>query len=539
VTIGTRALVATVGLAAALVAAASGGTGAATFADRPVLSWVTDGGVQSIVAVGDEVLVAGEFSLIGRPTGAWAKVDATGRAVPGWVTVHGAVADAVPDGRGGWFLAGQLDSVGAVDVSGIAHLRANGTLDRTWRPRIAGIVSTLVRSDETLYLGGVFTRAGQRDVRLAAIDIATGALRPWRPRPTVAKPDEEELYVADLAMSGDGRTVYIGGAFTRVGRAPRRGLAAVDAVTGGATTWRANVDGSVGTLIVSGGRVYASGEFTKVAGVARDGLAAIRTADGVVTDWNPRCDGSVAAMAVRGTTVYLGGRFAAIGDRSRRGLAAVDTRRGALRPFAPNVGGFVSALSLPPDGRSILAGGGFADVDGEARANLAAIDTRTGRPLAWAPRTIGEVAVVAPGSRGSMFVGGSITSVGADARTGLAALSGDGRRLLPWSPAVGGAVRALAASPDGGRVYVGGRFTIGDSRTSVSLATLDRVTGTLTPWGGTFNSGIWESNRPQTAPPCTSQERSPLSTGARGGVSRRSTRRRARSPPGTRARTRS
>ena len=54
-----------------------------------------------------------------------------------------------------------------------------------------------------------------------------------------------------------------------------------------------------------------------------------------------------------------------------------------------------------------------------------------------------------------------------------------------------GTVRALAADSHHGSVYVGGRFSLGESRTQRSLATIDLASRGVAPWGPVVNSGVW------------------------------------------------
>ena len=67
----------------------------------------------------------------------------------------------------------------------------------------------------------------------------------------------------------------------------------------------------------------------------------------------------------------------------------------------------------------------------------------------------------------------------------------DAGTISDWAPPLDGTVRALAVSPDGARVYVGGRFRIGDVRTQQSLAVVDAGTKALSLWGATPNSSVW------------------------------------------------
>ena len=116
---------------------------------------------------------------------------------------------------------------------------------------------------------------------------------------------------------------------------------------------------------------------------------------------------------------------------------------------------------------------------------------RTAAPTGWDPRTIGTVDVVAADGRGGLAVGGELVSVGAMPRAGLAAMTPDAGTISDWAPPLAGIVRSLAVSPDGARVYVGGRFRMGDVRTQQSLAVVEAGTKALSAWGAAPNSSVW------------------------------------------------
>ena len=139
------------------------------WSDVPARMWVTDGSIFAVAATPTDVYLGGDFTLIGRRTGSWARVDAAGAVAPIPHVVAGSVSDAVPDGAGGWFIAGDIESVGGIEHRRVAHLRADGRLDRRWHPAFNGSVQTLARVGRTLYLGGSFTEIdGQSRLRLAS-----------------------------------------------------------------------------------------------------------------------------------------------------------------------------------------------------------------------------------------------------------------------------------------------------------------------------------------------------------------------------------
>ena len=136
-----------------------------------------------------------------------------------------------------------------------------------------------------------------------------------------------------VAVSPDGSTVYVGGAFTSVDGQARYRIAAFDTATGAlVTSFKPAVNATVGAIAVSSTTVYAGGVFTAVGSVARSHLAAFTTS-GALTTWAPVADkNSVAALTLSGdgTRLWAGGTFSAVNGTTTYGLAAIDPSSGAL-----------------------------------------------------------------------------------------------------------------------------------------------------------------------------------------------------------------
>lgn len=207
---------------AACVMLVCGGAGAGVAAVvGPAHAWVTDGDVLAITSAGGSTYVGGDFRLIGRSTGSWAEVDSAGAVGAIRAVVRGSVADAVADGRGGWFLRGDISAVGGVDVgkTEVVHLRANGRLDPDWSIRTDGDIHTMARAGDRLYVGGSFTRLdGMPRRSLGAIHARSGALLDWGPK--VAGRTRNDVGVVDtIAATSDGSVLFIGGLRPRRRRA--------------------------------------------------------------------------------------------------------------------------------------------------------------------------------------------------------------------------------------------------------------------------------------------------------------------------------
>src|SRR5262245_34330049 len=94
--------------------------------------------------------IGGDFTAVRPYTGHGVALDADptqpGAADPAFAQVDGDVFAVVPDGAGGWYIAGSFTGVGGVSQRNVAHINANGTLDAAFNPDPAGLVRALVLS---------------------------------------------------------------------------------------------------------------------------------------------------------------------------------------------------------------------------------------------------------------------------------------------------------------------------------------------------------------------------------------------------------
>src|SRR5205814_7356593 len=124
---------------------------------------------------------------------------------------------------------------------------------------------------------------------LAALDLATAQPLQWDP--SVGGEGEE---VRALAVSG--QTLYESGAFRSVGGVVRNSLAAVDVPTGAVTSWNPRPEPNVlpppvRALAHSGSIVFVGGHFTSVGGSIMHTLAVGSSVDLFATALLPSPDG--------------------------------------------------------------------------------------------------------------------------------------------------------------------------------------------------------------------------------------------------------
>jgi len=192
-------------------------------------------------------------------------------------------------------------------------------------------VRSFVISGTTIYIGGDFSSVGglPRD-GLAALDLTTGQVTDWNPLPY------GQVYGTIRTMARAGNTLYVGGDLQITGEQERRNLAAVDIATGTLLPWAPRPSLPVNTMVVSGGKLYVGGEFSTINDESHKCLAAFDLSTGQLLPWKPAERGciEVKALTVSGDTLYAGGDFYMMDGQERNNLAAIDlnTDNDSLEP---------------------------------------------------------------------------------------------------------------------------------------------------------------------------------------------------------------
>ena len=319
---------------------------------RPIESWTasTDGRVNALAVGNDRVYLGGRFdNANGQPRTRLAAVDALGGGAldgqfspaaepactgPG-CTRSEVFALSLRDSAlyvGGAFarLAGApRTNTGAVDAGSGAALG--------WTPNPDGNVYSLLATCGTVYAGGGFSQAGGKARRrLAALDPGTGEATAWNP--------SVEAGSAVRAIARDLDVVYVGGNFGKVGGKERQDLAALDAASGDATSWNPSVPRAGEEVWAinappGGSVVYVGGRFTRAGRADRSNVAALDRGSGDATTWNPGADAPVRALAADDGSLAVGGDFRQFGPLMQQGFASFGlgsgTATGALRCEPP------------------------------------------------------------------------------------------------------------------------------------------------------------------------------------------------------------
>ena len=422
-------------------------------------------GVMALALAGDTLYAGGDFVQIGgRVQSSLAAIDATTGDALLWNPPQlGPVYEgggpqpclALAVAGNTLYVGGDFETAGnELRPSAAAIRRDTGQLTN-WSPGFDYEVRALAAAGDQMLVGGEFALVGgwQHRAGLAAIDLNTGALKPWNPNPDAS--------VCTAVAVHDGQ-VFVSGNFANIGGVPqpRNQIAALDTLNGEVTAWNPGANGVATVFMTAGDTLYAGGDFSQVGGQARSGLAALSMTTGAVLPWNPNANSLVLDMGRTGNKIIIGGNFNHMGNQPRHGVAAVDASTGDLLPWiAETDNDIVEAVLV--SGNTLYLGGGFGQVNGVPRNSLAAVDLRTTEVLPWSP-SLTNFSTATPRVRALamqdsfLFVGGSFASLGGQRRICLAAVDTATGMATDWDPRLNNVVWSLFSSRN--TLFVGGRF---------------------------------------------------------------------------------
>lgn len=443
--------------------------------------WEPNGQINAMICDGnDNLIIGGSFTQMAPNIGGGIIVDSSSGVISHFLSpkINGTVYASIPDGKGGWFVAGSFTKIGSITRNRIAHFYNDSNLDPNWNTDVNYNVSSLALSGSTLFIGGSFTSVnGISRNGMAALSTSDGS---------IISSFNANVSGSISAIAISGSIIYVGGSFTSIGGVARNNIAAINASNGSIiSNFNPDANSSISSLLVSDSTLYLGGWFTTISGTPRNYIAAVNTSDGsLISNFNPSTNSQVSALAISGSTLYLGGVFTSVGGVFRSRLAAVNTFDGSLiLSFDPNPNSLVFSLTL--SGTTLFIGGAFTSVQGSTRSYVAAINTTTGILLPnFHPNTNYFVRSLQV-SDSSLFIGGAFTTVGGVARYNIAALNSSTGSVTEFISTPNYSVYSLALS--GTTLYLGGTFTTPRSY----IAAVDVITGSLTAFNPSPNGAVF------------------------------------------------
>lgn len=309
------------------------------------------------------------------------------------------------------------------------NLVNNTVLPYTIKPNAA--VTKMLWSNNTLYIGGFFTKINEQDrLSVAALNATTGALA----APLHNLVVDTQIYTFAFANN----ELFIGGSFRAHSIIPRYGLAAFDPITADLLPWNPVMDKNstdITTIVSANNHLYVGGMFKSIDGQTRGNFAAFDISNGpnaTLTNLSFNMPGQVTKLLINDDRLYLLGSFNTVDTHNRKHLAAIDIRNGptygTLTDWAPTVNGFPNDGELLDDRLYIV--GEFTQVNGQTRTRIAAFDIRDnpdgspnyGTLTNWSPQISSPnftYNIAANNSR--LYLGSRNLSIDGQARKSLAA----------------------------------------------------------------------------------------------------------------------
>jgi hypothetical protein len=425
-------------------------------------------------------------------------------------------------------LAATLMAVSMIAIAGVAWAQEaqptpipSETPDNTWMTN--GVVYSIIRSGDYIYVGGKFTRARSAvsggkafaATNIARFDADTGVGDPtWTPDVTGA-----DTATTVYALAAAGGNIWVGGHFNAVDGVARRNLAAVSEDTGSVDpkvdlpVGSTNTSNRVRALMVSETspqKVYVGGTFTTIDGQNRPNLGAVSLSGDLDTAWRPKTQGAVHTLAYScdKATVFAGGAFkSAAGSTTsfttRHFLARFDASNGALHPWAVPVDSLANDevaadIAMACERQRIVAA--FRGPNWNRAIRLDNGDTGS---VVWARKSGGESQTVTMLGPDKAVFGGHFGQWDNVKVAGIALINlSDGSVDPSWAPALtaggSGFVSIWETFVDENHLYIGGLFNSVEGQPRTHLArfswdvpdTTSPTVSTVAPANGATDAAV-------------------------------------------------
>lgn len=348
----------------------------ASVLERAAGTWMTNGTVWAILRVDDVIYIGGEFTEILDNQGHRARRNhvAAFDAVTGrprrWNPSANGTVYAIAAGRTRVFIGGTFTS-----VRGISHPRLaatdpyTGALLRNWRGIASSSVRDLLVTGKTLYAGGTFRSLNRQPRgRVGALATRDGHLLSFRANTNGG--------VRTLALSLDNKALYVGGYFTTIGGRREPKIAAVEIASGRVRPWADTPPSDIVSIAATSQGIYAA-----FSGYKRTPNEFARYTSAGQTVWRRHLTGAVQSLAYQDGEIYVGGHFDKVGTNVSgipRHRVASFLPNGSLTRWNPDVnygsrpgGAALGPRVVVPCRAGICIGGDFTRVNGNVRLHFA------------------------------------------------------------------------------------------------------------------------------------------------------------------------
>ncbi len=397
--------------------------------------------------------------------------------LPWTVTLTGRI-DWVGHWRNRILVSGALDSLQGQPLStALLALDSITAQPDTSMLNVPAIPTALaVAGGNFTYLSNGEFNGGEVVSHLAAVDLNSGQMLPWKP-------------LADLPVNtllAQGRRLFVGGRFVRISMFLSRGLAELNPSTGLVIPGLPTPNGEVRALATHDTLLLVGGNFSSFSNQARTHFGAVNLGSKTLNSLSLTLDANIGALHTdQAGNLYLGGKFSLVNGQNRRGLARISLQNGQLTSFTLPLSVGSEILAFAEDSLRLYVGGDFLSINTGLRPFLAAIRKNT---ASLEPRMLMATASIRAfaWSNGKLAIGGDATAIGSEVRPGIAAVSINNGQVLPWMPQAeewvgygsnGLSRRIEALLIQGNRLLIGGNFSLSSPISAQHFTAFDLATG--------------------------------------------------------------
>ncbi len=289
------------------------------------------------------------------------------------------------------------------------------------------------------------------------------------------------------AIVRSGNTVFVGGEFTTMGGLPRNKLAAFDAITGAVLAWAPNPDDNVNALLVVGNKLFVGGDFNNISGVQHDYLAAYDLPGFTLNNNYPGTNANVYDLKVHNGKVY----FPDFTPNWEMRIRRLDAATGMWDSWQTGTIDASFDVSYDVLGNYVYVGGFFNSVNGVfGYDNLARFDINTGAVDASTIYTFNSGSVWVQkvlAYNGKIYLAGSFLTINSLSRKGACEIDANGAvTSLDFHCSNS---QNYALFPQGNTMWVGGNSANIGAGMSYRIAQVDLSTGYATCWSTMAFSG--------------------------------------------------
>ncbi len=477
-----------------------------TKAQKPAdsLIYATNGSVETTTISGDFLYIGGDFTSIGGKTGPVVfflngsdkperEMPVVGDIRPYWSSDQ--VYAVLPDGNGGWFIAGRFERINNRKHSLFAHILKDKSIDPNWdlNWESGGHIYVMKYNGDYIYIGGdmsIKDEQGNQHKYICRISRKTGKVDPtWNP-------DLKDADKVEKIEIGKDR-IYLAGWIGKVEGFWQDAMVVVDKKTGKRIAYP--TASSITTMKLMGDTLLA-GQPNLYWSKYPDGFGYI--AKGIVglTEQNdkPVQPNTPEGYFYNSIPDGNGGWYVIGRYDGNDGIFHIDKNLQKIETFKQNsltYSSFAPRLLLYNNILYVGSRKHDVDLNGKTYSYLFKLDATTGEiDTNFRPLPNDQVYSLAQWGD-TLIVGGEFDTIAGEERTGLAAFNLKTGTLLPWKPKIhlsnyeagftGGerSIRTMIINND--TLYIGGIFQIStytldtDGRGIYGLARYSLKTGKL------------------------------------------------------------